>query len=482
MSPGASSRFRLVLVCIALAANGLSGAGLYTLPLIAPAMVESLKLTQSQISMLTSGAIMIMHTSAIVVGHLLDRFGPWPCSLGASVFLAAGYAMVAGEFSHPSNTSEASYLVFERLFVAFGSIGLGSTFAYFSLVFGAIKMFPQYTGVATGTTLALLGISPVVLSAIATQFFTDRTAGLDVNHFWTFLAVFTGIVHVYGAFVLPGAIGEVKPISLPDEEIRDHDEPISVEVNESSPLLAVTGHSGAQLVPADEPDNHSVVGLLKDPYYWLFITAVAMVSGTGDMVKLNLGLIMLSLPSSPGSNNISAQVQLTAAVNTVARLCSGSLADYFSPVACYSPAGVWSFPRKSYFSRALWPVGASLVLCASLLWLVVGIRTQEAIWPFSIGIGLFYGCETTIIPSMVGAAWGVRHQARNYGILAYTISFAFPLLSYFYAAVADSRTLPDEDICHGAKCWKLTFGLIAGGVFASTLLSLVLWRRWRGKM
>lgn len=129
----------------------------------------------------------------------------------------------------------------------------------------------------------------------------------------------------------------------------------------------------------------------------------------------NLGSIYLSLPaSSTASLDVSTQVQLLAASNTLSRLLVGPVADLVSPVAAYVNGGVWSFPRKQHVSRIAFLVGAALIVSLTLLFLEVGIRTREAMWPLrsvsfgiclfvnlssarSIGIGIAYGTIFTIL-------------------------------------------------------------------------------------
>lgn len=94
----------------------------------------------------------------------------------------------------------------------------------------------------------------------------------------------------------------------------------------------------------------------------------------------NMGSIFISLPAQ-GEPDISTQVQLVSASNTLSRLIVGPLADFVSPVASYLHSGIWSFPRKQHVSRIAFLTGASLFSVATFAWLLLGIRTQEGLWP-----------------------------------------------------------------------------------------------------
>ena len=101
-----------------------------------------------------------------------------------------------------------------------------------------------------------------------------------------------------------------------------------------------------------------------------------------ETVMANLGSIYLSLPTSSGASpDVSTQVQLLSASNTLSRLLVGPVADFLSPVAAYIQGGVWSFPRKQHISRIAFLVGAAFVVSVTLFLLEVGVSTRETMWP-----------------------------------------------------------------------------------------------------
>ncbi len=96
----------------------------------------------------------------------------------------------------------------------------------------------------------------------------------------------------------------------------------------------------------------------------------------------NLGSIYLSLPtSSAASPDVSTQVQLLSASNTLSRLLVGPVADFLSPVAAYVHSVVWTFPRKQYISRVAFLLGAALLVSVTLVLLEAGVGTRETMWP-----------------------------------------------------------------------------------------------------
>ena len=117
------------------------------------------------------------------------------------------------------------------------------------------------------------------------------------------------------------------------------------------------------------------------------------------MVVSNLGSIVLSLPSAGSSTtaNVSQQVRLLSFFNTLSRLLVGPLADALAPVASRLDGGVWAFARKRTTSRVAFMLAVSVVLAATFAWLEVGVRTQEAVWPLSVGTGIVYGSTFTLL-------------------------------------------------------------------------------------
>jgi len=57
-----------------------------------------------------------------------------------------------------------------------------------------------------------------------------------------------------------------------------------------------------------------------------------------------------------------------------------------------------------------------------------------------------------------------------------------PLFSYMYALISASHKEEGETICRGRLCWQLTFRLAIISSCISLFNSIILWRRWRGKI
>ena len=119
------------------------------------------------------------------------------------------------------------------------------------------------------------------------------------------------------------------------------------------------------------------------------------------MVVSNLGSIVLALPSAVGgadtTANVAHEVRLLALANTLSRLAVGPLADALAPVAARRADGVWAFSRARATSRVAFVLASAALLAATAAWTAGTVRTQEAVWPLSVGTGVAYGSVFTVL-------------------------------------------------------------------------------------
>jgi hypothetical protein len=357
---------------------------------------------------------------AALVGKVIDGYGPWACSLIASVLFSTGFGLFAAEVAKtPDDIAQPSKSSFRILAACFFLTGLGTASSYvstlpistpphahksyFSSIFAASKTFPQYPGAASGASMAFFGLSPLFLSLLASTYFTDPTTGLDVTRFLMFLAIASGIVHVIGAFTLRIPTSQCGVASQPDSVVSGRDEESSID--ERQPLLPQKApRSGGQAVRADEG---SVLHLFRDPYFWSLAFIILIITGSVspfcyanlvflikhiqcEMIISNIGTIVLSLyPNSvAGIKSLSSsaetvtttQVRLISISNTLSRLISGPLADIISPLISHKPGDGPSPPRKYRISRVVLLSGTSLLLAGAFVYLELAIKTPGDLW------------------------------------------------------------------------------------------------------
>ncbi|KAJ7273598.1 major facilitator superfamily domain-containing protein [Mycena haematopus] len=452
------------LLYFSIAANALCAGSIFMFPLLSPVLAEHVKLTQPQLTTIVLAGMAGQYPWTPLVGKLIDSRGPWLCSLIASLLFPLAFACFSSEVNRmleaPSEPPQTVYL----LVFLFGLAGFATVFSYLSTLFAAIKNFPDYPGIASGTVTTLFGLSPLVLSFVASTFFMDGVdKSLDVVKFLNFLAILTGVVHIIGALNLRVPANNHPAMMQSQNEAA----------NEATALL----HSDGRNQP-----NGSSLDLVRDPYFWIFFMVLAVMLGPCEMIISNIGSIVLSLPSasttvlSESSGAAALQVKTLAICNTVTRLLTGPIADFVSPVVAseLSPS-----PRKHYTSRVIFLLGPALVLAFTFLWMALFVQSQADVWVLSVGTGIAYGGTFTILPSIISSVWGMRHTGRNFGIVVYAPLTGTVMFSYLYAFISEYHT-PSGGFCRGCPCWQATFWICAGLQVVAAFYSLILWRSWKG--
>nr|GAT47211.1 MFS general substrate transporter [Mycena chlorophos] len=339
----------LFLSCLSLAANVLLAGGVFTFPLLSPVLKS--RLSQPQLTTIVLAGMAGQYPLTPLVGSVIDHYGPWLCSLIAAILFTVAF----GVFSWQSydilvESQPPTQLSVYSLVICFALAGFATVFAYFSSLFSATHLFPRYPGAAAGTVMALFGLSPLVLSFLASTFFMQPDASLDLVGFMTFLAASTGSVLFAGTWILPS---------------KTQASSLSQDSEETAPLLGGTEHA--------EPE--SALALLRDPRFWALFCVLAVTLGPCEMIMSNIGTVVLSLPPSSLSPIEAAalQVKILSISNTCTRLLTGPLVDFVSPVNRLEP-------RRRYISRAAFLVSPALVLAGSFLWMELHVRSQADIW------------------------------------------------------------------------------------------------------
>jgi hypothetical protein len=131
---------------------------------------------------------------------------------------------------------------------------------------------------------------------------------------------------------------------------------------------------------------------------WAFGTVMLLGMGPAEMVLSNIGSIANSLSTTEqgdADNSLALRshlVLLLSVSSTVARLVTGVLVDYLSPVSP-PPGGV---SRRRTVDRSVLAAGCLVVLSGALLWGALGVRSVKGLDLLSIGVGGMYGAVFTI--------------------------------------------------------------------------------------
>lgn len=448
--------------------NSITAGGVFCFPLIAPYLAKHLHLTQPELSSIVLAGMMGQYPFAAGWGVVIDRVGPWACSLAGSLLFSTSFGTFAYLIEHEGTTSH------RWLVLLFFMAGSAVVAAYFSALF-ATRSHSTPGGLATSVPLALFGLSPLFLSYVATlPVFQLADGELNAPKFVAFLAVGVGSINLLSTFGLqvrydvphvvePDALDD----TIPDQDVSERThllkKPISPPGTPGSSALSVSGET--------EYDG-TVLGLLSDPSFWLFAAVVLVIMGSSEMVISNIGSIVMTLP---GSGSAATQVRLISVANTAARLCSGPLADWISPLSARAPCGAYKFPTTRRLSRMVFPCWSLACLCVVYLWTAFGVQSNQSLQVLSLGTGLAYGAVWAVVPSITGSIWGFENLGRNFGIVTYAPFIGTPIFTYLYAYIGN-------ETCRGRSCWSSTFMISAAATGVAFLGTVVLWKRWSDRI
>lgn len=221
-----------------------------------------MRLTQSQLSTIVLAGIIGQYPFAALAGEIVDRVGTWACSGCAAVLSATGYGLSVWIIEHKiPPDAYISPAGFRILVVAYCLLGFGSVFSYFSAVFSAVKAFPTHNGLAMGTALALVGLSPLFLS-LPSGLFTTPAGYVDAKRFILSIGILTTFMTTFSTFGLRCIKSDIPSTTIlvvPDAE----------DVDEETPLVP-------KQVPYRDPPQPWMSVLGDGYFWWLFIVVAAM--------------------------------------------------------------------------------------------------------------------------------------------------------------------------------------------------------------
>lgn len=182
-------------------------------------------------------------------------------------------------------------------------------------------------GMASGASMTLFGLSPLLYSLVATHLFSEPDTGLEVIPFLRFMAVWTAVIHLVGAMTLIVPSLEPTPVATPAEvEAEEGTSSGSVTplVDERQPLLPNKSLSlrdeDIDYGPAPEEDK-TALQLLRDPDFWmLFVTVLLTLGAVGTVSpRFFCRASLLNQPSYYPVRNGSVQHRIDCPLPSVGR-------------------------------------------------------------------------------------------------------------------------------------------------------------------
>ncbi|KAF6143232.1 hypothetical protein GIB67_039015 [Kingdonia uniflora] len=195
--------------------------------------------------------------------------------------------------------------------------------------------------------------------------------------------------------------------------------------------------------------------------FWLLFVAMSCAMGSGLATVNNISQIGGSLGYT--TVETSTLVSLWSIWNFLGRFGAGYVSDYFLHLK--------GWPRPIFMVVTLATMSVGHIVVASGL--------PGALYAGSILVGVCYGSQWSLMPTITSEIFGVRHM----GTIFNTISIASPIGSYILSvwlvgSIYDKEASPDNK-CTGAHCFMLSFLIMACVSLVGFVIALGLFFRTR---
>ena len=196
--------------------------------------------------------------------------------------------------------------------------------------------------------------------------------------------------------------------------------------------------------------------------FWILFLATACGMGSGLATVNNISQIGGSLGYK--SFETSSLVSLWSIWNFLGRFGAGYVSDYILHVRG------WARPLFMVITLAAMSVG----------YIVIASGLPGALYVGSILVGVCYGSQWSLMPTIVSEIFGVAHM----GTIFNTITFACPVGSYIFSVrvigyIYDKEASSKGNKCVGKHCFMLSFLIMASATLLGSLAALVLFFRTR---
>ncbi|KAJ7522912.1 hypothetical protein O6H91_18G031100 [Diphasiastrum complanatum] len=229
-------------------------------------------------------------------------------------------------------------------------------------------------------------------------------------------------------------------------------------------ILTKNGKNYAKLSDYRTGEAYTLQKALLSGHFWLLVVTTACGMGSGLTAINNISQLGLSLGYSQW--NITTFVSLLSIWNFLGRFGAGFVSEQF-----LHSKGI---PRPAFIAIAL------AIMCLGHL--IIASAQPGALYIGLVVVGICYGSQWSLMPATTSEIFGLQH----FGTLFNTIAIASPIGSYLLSVRlagyiydqearkehGDHVTVqlrsplselisPQEQSCHGAHCFRLTFIIMA---------------------
>ncbi|XVF09172.1 hypothetical protein REPUB_Repub07fG0068700 [Reevesia pubescens] len=206
---------------------------------------------------------------------------------------------------------------------------------------------------------------------------------------------------------------------------------------------------------SQEEENLNLLQAMCTVNFWILFFAMACGMGSGLATVNNLGQIGESLGYSSFETN--TLVSLWSIWNFLGRFGAGYVSDHFLHVKG------WARPLFMVLTLATMSVGHA----------VISSGLPGALYAGSILVGVCYGSQWSLMPTIASEIFGVRHM----GTIFNAITIASPVGSYIFSVrvvgyIYDMEASGEGNSCNGSYCFMLSFLIMASATLLGSLAAL----------
>ncbi|CAI0399155.1 unnamed protein product [Linum tenue] len=229
----------------------------------------------------------------------------------------------------------------------------------------------------------------------------------------------------------------------------------------------------SRLLPEQENDNveiHENVALpelnllqaISTVDFWILFLAMACGMGSGLATVNNMGQVGQALGYPSLETN--TLVSLWSIWNFLGRFGGGYVSDYFL--------------HKGGCARPIFM--AITLLGMSMGHGVIASGFRGALYAGSVLLGVCYGSQWSLMPSIASEIFGVEHM----GTIFNTITIACPVGTYIFSVrvigfIYDKEASGKGNLCTGTHCFMMSFVIMSCATFLGSLAALGLFLRTR---
>ena len=251
------------------------------------------------------------------------------------------------------------------------------------------------------------------------------------------------------------------PEPMPSTKHTEVQEPVEYHEIPGEPGQGKAASSSGDNLLEDQEDDINLSQAMLTVNFWLLFIAMICGMGSGLATINNISQIGESL----GYTTIerSSLVSLWSIWNFLGRFGAGFVSDIFLHKG-------WARPLFMVITLAALTFGHLIVASGFPGNLYIG----------SIVVGICYGSQWSLMPTITSEIFGVRHM----GTIFNTIAIASPVGSYIFSVriigyLYDKVATGEDNSCYGTRCFMFSFFIMASVAFFGFLVAFALFIRTR---